>query len=221
VTVERDINYLLDRFPKLRSRAIKKKHFIMGEIDIFDDQEVYWDSYTIRLIVTPEYPYVFPKLYETSKKIPKISDRHIHPDGSCCVTVLHREILCSRRGIDLSTYFAKFAIPYFANQLFFEKEGRWASGEYEHGTEGILQFYIEDSGAKSVKEIIDILTRFDAFSKCGRNDSCMCGSNQKFKNCHYEIIKLLSFFSAQQRNDDLNSFNRLLLKQEKTLKVEL
>ncbi|MBL0883574.1 MAG: SEC-C domain-containing protein [Chitinophagaceae bacterium] len=215
MSIEKDIGNLLQRYPKLRSQTVKKKHFITGEVDIFDDKEIYWDSYSIRVIVTSEYPYSFPTLFETSQKIPKVDYRHIHPDGSCCVTVLQREILYSRRGINLCTYFEKFVIPYFANQLFFEKEGRWASGEYEHGTEGILQFYLEDNGARSFEEIIDLLTYFDDYNICGRNDDCKCGSKRKFKKCHYDIIKFLSLFPAKQRLADLIELNKLLLKRKK------
>jgi hypothetical protein len=221
VSIQKDIEILLDQFPKLESRTVEKKFIIAGEIDIFDATEIYWDSFKIELIVPFEYPYAFPKMFETSKKIPRIEDRHINQDGSCCVTVLHRELLYSRRGINLLTYVIKFAIPYFANQLFFEKEGRWAAGEYQHGNDGILQFYLEDSGVKSFDELIDILFRFDLYKKCGRNEACICGSYTKFKNCHYDIVKFISFFPEAQRKNDLNSFMAVLLKKEKELTVEV
>lgn len=192
--LDKDIHEVLEIFPKLKLFEKEKKKILSGEIDIFDAADNYLDSFTINVAIPRNYPYGFPLLFETSNKFEHIPDRHIDEDGSCCVCSLQESDLISQKGISIKAFFLKFVIPYLANQLYFDIENEWVNGDYEHGAEGILQFYDELFKLKDIVGVINLLSFFNT-TKMNRNDNCFCGKKEKLKRCHiqtYTIIKNLS-----------------------------
>ncbi|MFC1978553.1 SEC-C metal-binding domain-containing protein [Chloroflexota bacterium] len=47
--------------------------------------------------------------------------------------------------------------------------------------------------------------------KIGRNEPCWCGSNKKYKNCHFESDQDESWDHFTSRKDDLSPTHRWLL----------
>lgn len=194
LTLDKDLNEVLEMFPKLKLLEKDKNKTISGEIDIFDAAGNYVNSFDINVAVPRNYPHGFPLLFETSNKFEHIPDRHINEDGSCCVCSLQESDLVSQKGIAIKDFFLKYVVPYLANQLYFDSEEEWANGDYEHGAEGILQFYKELFTMESIEEIINLLSFFNT-KKMNRNDDCFCGKKEKLKRCHlqtYTTIKDLS-----------------------------
>lgn len=94
----------------------------------------------------------------------------------------------------LPEYLELLVVPYLANQLYFDSEEEWANGDYEHGAEGILQFYQELFEMEAIEEAINLLSFLNT-QKTNRNDTCFCGKKEKLKRCHlqtYTVIKNLS-----------------------------
>lgn len=194
LTLDKDLNEVLEMFPKLKLFEKDKKKTISGEIDIFDAAGNYVNSFDINVVVPRNYPYGFPLLFETSNKFEHIPDRHINEEGSCCVCSLQESDLISQKGIAIKDFFLGYVVPYLANQLYFDSEEEWANGDYEHGAEGILQFYRELFEMEPIHEVINLLSFFNTH-KMNRNDNCFCGKKEKLKRCHlqtYTIIKDLS-----------------------------
>lgn len=194
LTLDKDLNEVLEIFPKLKLFEKDKKKTIGGEIDIFDAAGNYVNSFDINVVVPRNYPYGFPLLFETSNKFEHIPDRHINEEGSCCVCSLQESDLISQKGIAIKDFFLGYVVPYLANQLYFDSEEEWANGDYEHGAEGILQFYRELFEMEPIHEVINLLSFFNTH-KMNRNDNCFCGKKEKLKRCHlqtYTIIKDLS-----------------------------
>lgn len=194
LSLDKDLKEVLEMFPKLKLFEKDKKKSIRGEINIFDAAGNYVDSFDVRVAVPRNYPYGFPSLFETGNKFEHIPDRHISEDGSCCVCPLQESDLVSQKGITIKDFFLKYVIPYLANQLYFDSEEEWVNGDYEHGVEGILQYYKELFKVDDIKEVINLLSFFNS-KKMNRNDDCFCGSGSKLKRCHledYNIIKNLS-----------------------------
>lgn len=194
LTLDKDLNEVLEMFPKLKLFEKDKKKTIGGEIDIFDAAGNYVNSFDINVVVPRNYPYGFPLLFETSNKFEHIPDRHINEEGSCCVCSLQESDLISQKGITIKDFFLGYVVPYLANQLYFDSEEEWANGDYEHGVEGILQFYRELFEMEPIHEVINLLSFFNTH-KMNRNDNCFCGKKEKLKRCHlqtYTIIKDLS-----------------------------
>ncbi len=199
--LNKDLNEVLEIFPKLKLLENDNNKSLYGEIDIFDSENNYIDSFEIKVIIPRNYPYGFPSLFELGKKFEHVPDRHISDDDSCCVCSLQESDLVRQKGISLKDFILKYVIPYLANQLYYDSEQKWVNGDYEHGIEGILQYYKELFKTPSIEKVIELLSFF-AVVKINRNDNCYCGVKVKLKRCHlqtYTIIKSLS--KAQIKND--------------------
>lgn len=205
-TIEKDIRDVCNSYPKLKfiDGTIKNIYYsCLGEIDIFDNKGEYWGSFEIFFNISKNYPFTFPIVYETSKIIPNNADRHINTDGSCCLTVLQKAIIETKKGISILKFIKNYIIPYLANQLYFEQNKKWANGEYLHGKDGIIQFYIEETQLNSIDEIIHLLKNIPTIKKLGRNDNCFCGNNKKLKDCHLNKIQDILLLPDNRINDDI------------------
>lgn len=206
--INKDIAQILDCYPKLVLIEKKKRKFLSGEIDIFDADGVYLDSYGIKISIPLNYPHGFPLLYETSNKFPHIPDRHVNEGGSCCVCSLQEEDMVRQKGISILDYIGAYVVPYLANQIHFDHTGIWANGDYEHGSYGIFQYYRELFKAETIDEITDLLSILGK-RKMNRNDSCFCGADVKLKRCHLKTYEIVKNFTPKRLLDDMNALMRL------------
>lgn len=206
--MNKDIAQVLEHYPKLELTEEKKRKFLKGEIDIFDVDGLYIESYEIKISIPLNYPYGFPVLYETSNKFPHIPDRHVNDEGSCCVCSLQEEDMVTQKGISIIDYIGAYVIPYLANQIYFEHTGLWANGDYEHDTDGIFQYYRELFKTESIEETTDLLSVLSE-SKMNRNDLCFCGSNFKLKRCHIDTYRNIKNFQPKRLLEDLTALKRL------------
>lgn len=217
--LDKDIHEVLEIFPKLKLFEKEKKKILSGEIDIFDAADNYLDSFTINVAIPRNYPYGFPLLFETSNKFEHIPDRHIDEDGSCCVCSLQEVDLISQKGISMKDFFLGYVIPYLANQLYFNIEKEWANGDYDHGAEGILQYYRELFELDRIEEIFELLSFLNK-NRMNRNDTCFCGKKQKLKRCHLQTYTIIKFLSKSRIEVDLLGLKWLLRKLIKIKEVE-
>ena len=196
--LKKDIEFVLDKYPKLKLH----NNILSGEIDIFDNNDTYYSSYEIKVVIPKEYPYSFPEVYETSGKIPRIADRHINDDeGNCCLCVLQEADIRAKRGITIFDFLDEYVAPFLANQIYFEANGEWANGEYKHGISGIIQYYCELFKTQDIKLI---LKGFD-FYKAKSTKSyeiCFCGSGKKLKKCHQKAFFEVEKMSSKRILDD-------------------
>lgn len=206
--INKDIAQVLDCYPKLVLIEEKKRKFLAGEIDIFDANGVYLDSYGIKIRIPLNYPYGFPVLYETSNKFPHIPDRHVNEGGSCCVCSLQEEDMVRQKGISILDYVGAYAVPYLANQIHFDHTGIWANGDYEHGSYGIFQYYRELFKTENIDDTTDLLSTLSR-GRINRNDVCFCGSNVKLKRCHLNTYRTVKNFHPKRLLEDLIALNRL------------
>lgn len=209
---ETDYQYACDHFPKLKKYFWKEEikcWIIDGELDICDTKGQYWDTFDIRIAVPDTYPYCVPFVLEMGGKIPREDDRHISKEGICCLDIEHRLIHMSRRGVRLVDFITNKVYPYFANQIYYEAENQYSSGEYKHHFGGIKQFYEENLQIASVEEAILILNYILNAQELGRNDTCFCGEN-KYKKCHWETVMFLKSIGKKQLRLDLDNFQKII-----------
>jgi hypothetical protein len=206
--LDKDIAEVQDLFPKLKLFEKKKQKQLVGEIDIFDSHNQYAGSYDIKVIIPLRYPYGFPQLFETGNKFEHVPDRHVNDDDSCCICSLQEVDRISQRGISLVDFFVKHAVPYLANQIYFDNEGIWANGDYDHGAEGIFQFYKELLQSSDIKEVLRLVIFFNE-KKMHRNDDCYCGSGEKLKKCHLKTYNSISDLSKKRLEEDIVALNWL------------
>lgn len=207
-TLKKDLAAAVELFPKLRFNEVERT--LEGEIDIFDALGNYVDSFDIRVIVPKAYPHRIPSLFETGGKLDHIADRHFNIDESCCVCSLQEADIRSQRGITITSFMEKYAVPFLANQLYFENKKEWANGEYAHGVPGIFQYYSEVLEIEDFNEVLRILNIFN-LRKFHKNEECFCGSENKLKHCHKNAYRTIRDISHARYTEDLKLLNDLKL----------
>lgn len=205
---------VLEMFPKLKLIDDKKKKSLIGEVDVFDTLGNYVNSYEIKVLIPVNYPYGFPSLFETSNKFEHSDSRHISDDGSCCVCSLQEADEHRQRGITIKDFFLKYVIPYLANQLYFDSENKWANGDWEHGFDGIFQFYREVFKTDDLEKILALLILINS-GKLNRNSSCFCGEGKKLKHCHFKEYNKIKDLSMARINCDILILKQLIKDKDK------
>lgn len=209
--IDNDLEEVLEMFPKMDLIVENKFKVLSGEVDIFDSANIYVESFNIKVIVPPGYPYQFPRLFEIGNKFEHVPERHISEDGSCCVCSLQEENLVSQRGISIKNFFLKYVLTYLANQLYFDSQGKWANGDFDHGDLGIFQYYSELLKLGNITEVVEFLSVFNV-TKLYRNDVCFCGSGKKLKRCHEGVYQVFKGLSKKRREMDLFELRSLAKK---------
>jgi hypothetical protein len=171
------------KYPKLETP--QKNHLgwtIGGNIDFFDDEGGYWDTYEVSIIIPNDYPSHLPELFEKSKKIERHIDWH-NINGICCLStqaIMYNQL---KGNINLLSWLDRFVRPFLANHIYKLKTGHYANKEFEHGVPGIIQGYCILFGTNDQETIIEKIKLISGLKNWGRNDPCFCGSGEKYKNC--------------------------------------
>lgn len=203
------LKVLIKKYPDFDIKVNGEVAICSGPLLIKDRTGKRLGYFEVMLISTSKYPFEFPVLREVSNKIPQTADRH-NPAGICCVCIRQIELIRSQKGITLVEFLEEFAIPFFANQLYFEIKGIWINGDWKHGENGVLQFYEELFGVAD-HEVIKMEMLF--FLKLGmmpRNILCPCGSGRKFKKCHLLIFETLTAIGSDEVRKNLIQFQKLV-----------
>jgi len=206
---EKDFAAVADTFPKLRSEKSSKGWRVTGSLDICDIDGNYWGTFDLLIRVPLSYPYGVPLLYETSTVIDRNIDHHISEQGLCCVDITHQLMYRARFGISIGYYLREWVYPFFSNQLYRLKEGRYAGGEYAHHFDGVVQFY-KDNLRLEPEAAVRILEKLLTKQPVGRNEPCPCGSAKKTKACHQPAIDFMKTVGADTISKDLDQFKILL-----------
>ncbi|WP_372935028.1 hypothetical protein [Mariniphaga sediminis] len=204
---ERDFERATHIFPKLKYRKVSKANMwvVSGEIDICDKVGCFWETFSVAIYVPISYPYCKPTVREISNIIPRSENWHINDNGECCVDIEHNLLIYKKRGFNILDFIKNKVYPYFANQVFKEKSGEYAAGEYQHYFDGIRQFYREKLNIKS-----DILQKLITNKLPSRNELCICGK-KKYKYCHLKSIEFLRSLPLERLKKDMDEFSNLIV----------
>jgi hypothetical protein len=205
------LNSVIKKFPNLMITELDGVKALKGILDIKNDQNEVVGSFSVEIRYRMEFPYRFPILYEVGGDIPNIADRHKYTDDSCCITVLPDEILKCKNGISVLTFIEEYAIPYFANQVYYLQNEKYLNGEYSHGKDGYIEFYTKFFKTADVSKWREDVERVKSGStiKMNRNKLCFCGSGLKYKNCHDKIYYDISRLGTSEL---LNQIDTILSK---------
>ena len=172
--------------------------YLSGILDIPDDLGQIAGHFMIEIRHSGGFPYRFPILYEVGGDIPNDIDFHKYSDSSCCITVPADEILKSANKITVNWFIENEVIPYFANQIFRRQTGHYQN-EYEHGRTGVKQFYETLMKTSDFNLWMKYVRHVFLNEKinCSRNETCFCGSGDKYKRCHLQIFNKLKLIGSQ------------------------
>lgn len=140
-------------------------------------------KFRVRVEFPAGYPNREPRIYETAGRFPRDPDRHMLPDGLCCLW-LRPESKWDAKDPDCLLRFLDEAILFFERQLIQEMypDEPWPGGERGHGEHGYEEYVLEllgdDEGRLSA--LAPVLA---GATRVGRNDACPCRSGRKYKKC--------------------------------------
>ncbi|PKK36814.1 hypothetical protein BWI96_10615 [Siphonobacter sp. SORGH_AS_0500] len=171
---------------------------LCGELLLDDEEGIPFDSYHVKIEFVSNYPFEFPKVFETGNRIPKNIDWHIfESDGHCCIKSMPEESLLCKRGITLEWFIKTQVKPYFYNQKYREIHGFFLK-ERSHGINGNNEFFKEIFRTENLQTIAKGLIYIKTRQKPNRVDACFCGSKLKFRKCHRDTYRLLLNLSDEE-----------------------
>ena len=210
--IEKLYNLLDEEFSEVekeypRLQLFKENNlFIQGDIDIKKGEE-FFGRFSIKIEISFHYPKVFPVVFEDKGRIPNDKDRHKFVDSnSCCLVPTWQKRIILGRSYTLLNFIDKLVVPYFANQIYFERENKFLR-EYSHGYKGILESYHDFFETDSKEFVLTGLRK--AIGKIERNSNCFCGKKkengkpEKFKDCHLGKINVLRMNDRELLKTDL------------------
>ncbi len=181
----------------------KKEKAFIGYIYIDED-----DKYKLRIEIE-KFPDSFPRVFEIEERIPRKVDRHINNDNTLCFTTKpNEEILLKTLITSIEDFIEKILIPYLVNNSYYEINGEYMFGEYNHHPQiSIYETYKDLLGINNHYHIANILKEVASGKKYRPNDICYCGSNKKIKKCgnHENAYrKLKKINSKRLLSDSIN-----------------
>lgn len=183
----KDIRKALKYYPALKLVEDKELISVVGEIPLIHQSFGEFDRYSVSIRFTTAYPFCFPRVVETSKKIPRKLNRHINSDKTLCFGVYQDEYQCAQNGITFKYFLDKILVPHLSRETYRSMEGIYPDGERGHGVEGVWDYYFEHTGVTQKDDILTELNLVLKFQNApGRNELCYCGSEKKFKQCHLD-----------------------------------
>jgi hypothetical protein len=189
--VLKDIDRALADYPLLNLVINKKTIKIVGDIELVHPVLGKFDHYAVEIIIPKSYPKGFPLVIETSEKIPRTGSRHVNPDNSLCIAVEQEEKRITRNGITFKYFLDKVLIPHLSRETYRSINGSYSDGEYEHGDEGVWEYFKEKLNTNDENSIIKQLEQIVNSKWQDRNKPCFCESGSKFKKCHLPKWQLL------------------------------
>jgi hypothetical protein len=176
--------------PKLRASQDGEKFFIEGcylvlEKDIVAAPGGPIAQFDIRIELSDLYPRREPKVFEVGGRVPREPERHINPNGDCCVTVWENWLVTADDH-SLHSFLSGPLNEYFLGQLWFEKTGKWPFGERAHGTPGLEEAYADALGIPNRRKSLIYHLRLLSQDWPKGHWPCPCGSGRRLRRCHRE-----------------------------------
>jgi hypothetical protein len=180
------------RYPDLDKICRDDKSIIAGTLLLADSSHVLHDHYEIEIHGVPEYPFRFPRVFETGGRLPINVDWHVfETDGHCCFRTQPEELLACKKGVDLISFIEKEVKPYFFNQTFRNKFGYYLN-ERSHGTNGEIEFFFDLFRTKDLLQVYKHLKFVLGRQQPSRTQDCYCGSKEKYRRCHRDSFQNLA-----------------------------
>lgn len=144
-------------------------------------------AFDIRMDLPDLYPRQEPKVFEIGGRIPREADRHINPDGDCCVTVWEHWLVTAPDP-SIAGYINGPLHEYFLGQFCFEQSGKWPFGERAHGMTGLEEAYADALGIANKRQSLLYHLRLLSQDWPKGHWPCPCRSGRRLRHCHRDDL---------------------------------
>lgn len=181
--------------PKLNAVRDGRDIIVQGSLLLVEDDDSASPAgpiseFDVKIVIDDRYPKQEPRVFEVGERIPRCADRHINPDGACCVTIWEDWLL---RADDTS--FAAFMNgplrEFFLGQYWFERTGKWPFGERPHYEDGLVEAFADVLGISQKKKDVIYYLRLLAQPWPKGHWMCPCGSGHILRHCHKDNLNVL------------------------------
>jgi hypothetical protein len=161
------------------------------------------DRFNLDIRTPPDYPDSLSRVYETAHRIPRHADRHVNSDGSLCIGV-EEALRLQCVDLRLATLLDGPIKAFLLGTVEAERGHPWPYGSWNHGDDGIRQFYAEHfqvADAATLARLLHALRR----TQPKWQKPCPCSSGKRLRECHgYLIQKLRQNVPARIINQSLD-----------------
>lgn len=181
--------------PKLTVAEEDGDIVVRGRFLVLEDVEAIRSSgpiteFDITIFLDRRYPKREPLVFEMAERIPRFAERHINPDGDCCVTVWE-DWLARAADTSFAGYLNGPLREYFLGQHSFELTKKWPFGERAHGKNGLFEAYAEALGIPNKKSLVIYYLRLLSKAWPKGHWQCPCNSGKILRQCHRDDLMQL------------------------------
>lgn len=185
-----DIKCVIEKYPELSYRKDKKGYILEGKLVInheFNNEHIH-KVFDINISIPEDYPKYIPSVKEIGGNI-RLTYPHVFKSGELCLsTYIEQEIFLKEH--TLAEWIENFVVPYFFTYEYYTKYGEYPFGERSHGKKGMLESYRDLFNIHDENIDIYSILKYATKKKVYRgHDKCPCGSGNKLRDCHLELIK--------------------------------
>ncbi len=178
---------LREKFPNLHALVDDGRVFIRGTMAIMHDGKEL-DRYQLEIVLPDNHPHGPLAVYETAKRIPrKADDWHVNPDGSLCLGVPEQVWPSKNMPLEFVEFLNGPVRSFLLRNSIVERGGEWPYGEWDHGADGIFQYYRELIGIYDRTTIVEFMKCITHPNPKGHWD-CPCGSGLRLRSCHHDLV---------------------------------
>lgn len=208
---KKDISDTLIKYPKLTLSFNNEGDIILkGEIDIFYDNGDSYVAFLVLIKISKKYPFTYPTVWEIGKMFPKEQSFHYLDNNALCLDVKQSIAIKAKMGIKIVDFIEKDLIPNLAWRYCVLKDIPFERKEYKHGLEGVIQEYQEILETQDDSFLFKCLCAVALNKLPERNETCLCGNQKKFKNCHETSIQHISKMPINILRSDVTKIYQFL-----------
>lgn len=144
------------------------------------------DSYYLKIDVPMAFPQKIPVVTELDGKIPRDGSYHINADSTLCLGSPMRLLQKISEKPSLVGFAEKCLVPYlYAISHKIRFKGDFAFNELAHGTQGIIDDYLNLFGLRNPKQVIKTLELLGKKRRIANKKPCPCECGLRLGKCKF------------------------------------
>lgn len=186
-----DLEEFLARNPKMRLTSMNSDQVIIeGDYDIsaqMEGKRQIRTTYSLKLLISDDYPRTPPKVFEIEGRIPKTLEYHINHDGAFCLgSILKVKSILFERP-DLTSFSERLLTPFLYSITYKILFNSFPYGDLKHYEAGLIEDYEQMFDVKGKPNVLKVLLALSHRKRHSNKLSCPCSCGKKLGNCDYRF----------------------------------